>query len=249
MFVLVLPAQLLSGRRDAPPVFYPVFAFFLPSFLGVFVCEYLERRRSGAAFGRNCRTDDPLPVTASSYQTKRVTKHTVETLAIQPTLRDRMLPVILMALPFLWYVILGLLWLFTPEVYATDDSRIAVVQPFVLPLPFIVVAIVLLANARSFCFDRSERRLIITSLWKTRSLPLDQIKAVQLIRGEPILAGSNDRKRRRRTYTTVQLNLVTSDHEFPRINIAHDAAKQANHQIALILSEFLGVELDDRVHD
>lgn len=101
MFVVVLPAQLLSGHRTAPPVFYYVMLLFLPSFFGLLLFRYLEYVQKGERFGRGQLLQEPLSLPASSYRTKELKEHMVNVLIIGPTIRDRMFGFVFLVLPAL----------------------------------------------------------------------------------------------------------------------------------------------------
>ncbi len=227
---------------------YVAWPVFLSSFFGVFIFRYFEHALEGEAFGRGQAVDETLNVAAASYQTKEVKVHTEDVLKIGPTLRDRMFPLAFLGLPVLWYSLLTAFWFLTPSIYdfSEDTTLIEIGFPFALPVPFVIVGLALLLLPRTFTFDRQAGRLRIANCWKKRVLLLEDVKLLQLIPGQSIQKGSRTRHRPRGTsYSTVQLNLVMTDPGFPRINISHDAERQAASETGLTLSRFLNVPLDD----
>jgi hypothetical protein len=131
-----------------------------------------------------------------------------------------------------------------------NTTFIETILPFALPLPFVIAGFALLTIPRTFTFDRQTGRLRIANLWRQRILVLDEVKSLQLIPGQTIeqtiQKGSFKRHPSRSTsYSTVQLNLVIENPEFPRINISHDAGRHAAVETGRALSSFLNVPLVD----
>ena len=250
MFVLVLPAQLLSGQRSATPVFYFVMLLLAPSFVGTFVFMILEQRLKRAAFGRGQDTHETLEVVSSRHQTKEIKEHTAEILRIGPTIRERVAAVLCLGLPAIWYAILLAAWLLLPDAFENADeaSVMAVALPFILPLPFVVIGILLLSLPRTFVFDRKSERLYISNWWQKSVLLLSEVQSLQIIEGH----NRQERHRRsgrlkRGSYSTVQLNLVMSDPQYPRINISNDGDRNAIREMAPAVAGFLDVPLHDIV--
>jgi hypothetical protein len=221
---------------------------FLPSFVGMFVFQFVEHSHSGEAFGRGQELDELLEVGASSYQTKVIKAHTVDTLKIGPTVRDRLFPLFFLGLPMLWYGLLVSFWFFVPSAYNFGENATLIEMglPFALPLPFVLAGIALLSLPRTFVFDRTAGRLRITNWWSKRILLLDDVKSLQLIPGQSIEKGNYEKRRPRlSSYSTVQLNLVLGNAEFPRVNISHDIARQSAAEIGQLLSQFLNVPFEN----
>jgi hypothetical protein len=218
-------------------------------FFGLFVFRYFEYVQQGEAFGRGQALDEPLQVAASSYQTKEIKVHTDDVLRLSPTLRDRMFGLAILGFPMLWYSLMVAFWFFVPSAYDfdEDDSLLLIAMPFALPLPFVIAGGALWTLPRTFAFDRVHDRLRISNGLRKRILLLDEVKSLQLIPGQAIQKGSRRTRRLRpMSYSTVQLNLVTENSAFPRINICHDAGRRAASEIARTLSSFLRIPLDDK---
>ncbi len=250
MFVLVLPAQLLSGQRSATPVFYYVMLLLAPSFVGIFVFMILEQRLKGASFGRGQDAHETLEVVSSRHRTKEIKEHTANVLRIGPTSRERVAAVLSLGLPAIWYGILFASWLLLPDAFGNADgaSAMAVALPFILPLPFVVIGFLLLSLPWTFVFDRKSERLRIRNWWQNKVLLLSEVESLQIIEGH----NRQERHRRsghlkRGSYSTVQLNLVMSNPEFPRINISNDGDRNAIREMAPAVAGFLNVPLDDVV--
>lgn len=227
---------------------YFAWIIFLPSFFGVFVFRYFEHVLEGEAFGRGQALDEPLEVAVSSYQTKDIKVHTDDVLRIGPTLRDRMFPLAFLGPPLLWYCLLAAFWFFVPSAYDFGDDATLTewALPFALPLPFVIAGVALLTVPRTFTFDRKAKRLRIANFWQRRILLIDDVKSLQLVPGQPVQKGRRKRHRPQPTsYSTVQLNLVLENAEFPRVNISHDIACQSAVEIGQLLSQFLHVPFDN----
>lgn len=239
------------GSRLSQFFWHSAWCIFLPSFFGVFVFRYFEYVLEGEAFGRGKALDAPLETATSSYQTKEVKIHTDDLLAIGPTLRDRVFPLAFLGLPMLWYGLLAAFWFVVPNAYdfSEDATLTEMGLPFALPLPFVIAGVALLALPRTLRFDRKTKRLRITNLWQKQILMLSDIKSLQLIPGRSIQLGNRKHGRSRPTVSTVQLNLVMGDPEFPRINISHDISRKSAIRIGRLLSQFLDVPIDNAFAD
>lgn len=251
MLLAVLPAQIFAGGLGGMMLTYVFLPIFLPSFFGLFVFRYFEYALEGEAFGRGQALDEPLEVAASSYQTKEIKEHTVDVLKIGPTFRDRMFGIIFLALPALWYGLLVAFWFFIPIAYEFEEgaSLLKFSMPFLLPLPFVISGIALLAFPRTLRFDRAQNRLRVSNWWTKRVLLLEEITSLQLIPGQSVPKGDSNRRKRHQpranSYSTVQLNLVLDNPVYPRLNIAHDAARYEIAHMARTLATFLNVPQDD----
>lgn len=250
MFFIVLPAQLLSGSRSAPAVFYYVIPLFLPSFFGVFVFAILEHRRKGGPFGRGQNLKDKLDVVASKNQSMSIKDRTPDVLTIGPVLSGTVGAFACLGLSAIWYGIIFVSWLLVPNVFGkpAQQTLIELALPFALPIPFVLIGFALLSLPTTFRFDRKAERLRITNWWQKKILLLSDIRSIQVIEGQHHQECDDESGRRTvGSYTTVQINLVMSAPEFPRINISNDADRQAAAETASALSQFLDVPLDDGI--
>ena len=84
IFVLVLPAPLLSGSRSAPPIFGYVMLLFLPSFFGIFVFAYLDNVLDGGIYGRGQDLHEPLNLSSNFGRTVKIKAHTSDVLTLSP---------------------------------------------------------------------------------------------------------------------------------------------------------------------
>jgi hypothetical protein len=246
IFFVVLPVQLLSGRRSAPPVFYYVMLLFIPSVFGMLLFAWLDHRRKGGQFGRGQDIHEKLNLSSSSSRTVKIKEHTTDVLTLVPVRSFQVFGWLCLVLSAIWYIIIFVSWLLVPNVFGQpgQHSLLELALPFALPLPFVFVGIACFSLPETFVFDRKAERLRIINWWQKKILLLSDIRSIQIIEGNTECIPESD-MRDQHSYSTVQLNLVMSDPKFPRLNISNDADRQAAAETGLTLSRFLNIPLDD----
>ncbi len=108
---------------------------------------------------------------------------------------------------------------------------------------FLVPGLLFLILPRRFEFERGAGELRIRRWFRGRSMPLDEVAAIQLIPGGWHKSGGEPQHH----FYTYQLNLVLRDGA--RINLSNHGNWDATWETGSALAEFLGVPFQDEVSE